>query len=979
MANDGQIVFEVTADGKHAIADIKEITRAIQNESKKWDDAAKESTDNIDKSFSSMLKKIAAGFSAAKIGKALLDISKEAISAASDLEEVQNVVDVTFGQDGAKKIESWAKTAGAQFGLTETQAKKFSSTIGAMMKSSGIAGDEIQTMSTDLAGLAADMASFYNLDFEEAFDKIKSGMSGMTMPLKSLGIDMSVASLNAFALEKGLSKSYDKMSQGEQTVLRYQYLMKVTADAQGDFARTSDGYANGVRKLETNITGLKTKLGGLLLDVVNPLLNSMNHLFDEKEERFSILDRVAEIDIQKEEKIAEIKAIADEARSLIKLLHEVGNETTIKTTVEVDEVVNYLAMGSENETAIQNLEELGLATDEINAKQTEWLKTCQELEKTIPGISGLINTNTGEVKGGVPALTDYVDEWERMQKIQAEIDALEKLKGVYTAENNVDEKRADMIIKRAQAATRLQNNASKEVQQLLDYYKVDMEDILRYMELVEKGEASQWQTDVMAQVAAVLELQSMATPSDQQEAMGYTALAEYTKALSIYLVTLKELPEVQAIIKAEQEDLNKQLDDAGKTMDDFNTSTGNTATTATTLSKALNNDADAVTELKTALKNAEDALKAVQEHVKGIRDKVSGTIGNVVKGFEKVSYKIDELQEKSRKLGEEEVNTLGDYDKTLSKWMTGGIVDLERMRENWNSLSEKEKEAYNALVKIKNEQKEVNDELNKYKPTGMKQALTEQLEFMTDYLANLEKARAMGLSSELLASLSDGSLESAEYLKGLVADPQGAKEVDALYQQVSKKKEELTGALTDQQLTVDEVYAALLEAAKKAVAELDLGEEAKENAAATIAGISEGIGEKEPEVKAAVDSIIEQLNRLSAWGINFGIPGVTKSIDIPALKWWKAEGSFASGIDYVPRDMLAYIHEGEAVLTEEENKIRHGYGNQQSFDFDTMGGVMRESVKAGGNVYLDGRIVGSVISDQQGRSYRQLQRSGWQA
>ena len=106
MANDGQVVFEVTADGKHAIADIKEITKAIQQETGKWDDAAGKATDNINNRFSGMLKGLVAGFSAVKIGKALLDIGKEAVSAASDLQEVQNVVDVTFGQ-GASKIEAW--------------------------------------------------------------------------------------------------------------------------------------------------------------------------------------------------------------------------------------------------------------------------------------------------------------------------------------------------------------------------------------------------------------------------------------------------------------------------------------------------------------------------------------------------------------------------------------------------------------------------------------------------------------------------------------------------------------------------------------------------------------------------------------------------------------------------------------------------------------------------------------------------------
>ena len=113
MANDGQIVFEVTADGKHAIADIKSITAAIEKETKNWDAAAKQGTDGISNSFDGMLKKVVAGFSAVKIGKALLDFGKDALQAASDLQEVQNVVDVTFGgqrkhnwEMGAERIKA---------------------------------------------------------------------------------------------------------------------------------------------------------------------------------------------------------------------------------------------------------------------------------------------------------------------------------------------------------------------------------------------------------------------------------------------------------------------------------------------------------------------------------------------------------------------------------------------------------------------------------------------------------------------------------------------------------------------------------------------------------------------------------------------------------------------------------------------------------------------------------------------------------
>lgn len=106
----------------------------------------------------------------------------ESIELASDLVETQNVVDVTF-EDSASTINKWAQEALNAYGLTETKAKQYSSTLGAMMKSMGIADDQVLQMSMDMAGLAADMASFYNLDHDTAFEKIRSGISGETEPL----------------------------------------------------------------------------------------------------------------------------------------------------------------------------------------------------------------------------------------------------------------------------------------------------------------------------------------------------------------------------------------------------------------------------------------------------------------------------------------------------------------------------------------------------------------------------------------------------------------------------------------------------------------------------------------------------------------------------------------------------------------------------------------------------------------------------
>jgi len=200
-----------------------------------------------------------------------------AINLASDLEEVQNVVDTTFGKN-ANIINDWAKKAGKSFGLSELEAKKFNGTMGAMLKSMGLTDDQILEMSTSMVGLSGDFASFYNLPAEEAFAKIRSGISGETEPLKQLGINMSVANLEAFALAEGINKSYSEMTQAEQATLRYNYLMSVTADAQGDFAKTSDSFANQMRILKLNISDLAASLGKILLPIATSVIKKITDI-----------------------------------------------------------------------------------------------------------------------------------------------------------------------------------------------------------------------------------------------------------------------------------------------------------------------------------------------------------------------------------------------------------------------------------------------------------------------------------------------------------------------------------------------------------------------------------------------------------------------------------------------------------------------------------------------------------------------------
>lgn len=211
------------------------------------------------------------------IARKALDTIKTGIDYASDLAEVQNVVDVTFGS-ATEAINSWSKECLAAYGMNEVSAKRYAGTIGAMLKSSGLAGDAIVDMSKGMVGLAGDMASFYNLDLETAFEKIRSGISGETEPLKQLGINMSVANLEAYALSQGITTAYNEMSQAEQVMLRYNYLMSTTADAQGDFARTQDSYANQTRLLSESWLEFTGVMAEQLLPVLTTIVSWLNNI-----------------------------------------------------------------------------------------------------------------------------------------------------------------------------------------------------------------------------------------------------------------------------------------------------------------------------------------------------------------------------------------------------------------------------------------------------------------------------------------------------------------------------------------------------------------------------------------------------------------------------------------------------------------------------------------------------------------------------
>ena len=210
--------------------------------------------------------------------KKLFDFGKESISLGSDLAEVQNVVDSTFGagSKAQKAVESFAQNAATQFGLSETMAKRYAGTFGAMGKAFGFGSDQAAEMSIKLAGLSGDIASFYNITQDEAYTKLKSVFTGETESLKELGVVMTQAALDQYALENGFGRTTAAMNEQEKVALRYQFVMSKLETASGDFSRTAGGWANQMRILRLQFDSLRASIGQGLITALTPALQALN-------------------------------------------------------------------------------------------------------------------------------------------------------------------------------------------------------------------------------------------------------------------------------------------------------------------------------------------------------------------------------------------------------------------------------------------------------------------------------------------------------------------------------------------------------------------------------------------------------------------------------------------------------------------------------------------------------------------------------
>ncbi len=315
MAEIDRLEVQIEAEAKDANAQLDKMLEKLEALSKKLESISKNNglgkfssnTDSIIKNVTG-INKFATGFTV--LSSSIKDTGKQALGLAfafgkvyagikliqkaaglitksidisSRLTEVQNVVDVTFGRY-QKKIEELASGSIENFGMSELTIKEIASRFQAMGTAMGFSTGKMSEMSVGLTKLAADMASFYNVDQEKVAKSLESVFTGQTRPLRTYGLDLSQATLKEWALKQGIDADIQAMSQAEKTLLRYQYVMENTSAAQGDFARTSNTWANQVRILQQQLQALAGTIGDVFINALKPMVAVMNRILEKVRE-----------------------------------------------------------------------------------------------------------------------------------------------------------------------------------------------------------------------------------------------------------------------------------------------------------------------------------------------------------------------------------------------------------------------------------------------------------------------------------------------------------------------------------------------------------------------------------------------------------------------------------------------------------------------------------------------------------------------
>lgn len=369
-------------------------SKEIEDDLEKIGKQSQETGDEIGNGLADAFKKVGAVIAAALAVDQIVEFGKQCIELGSDLQEVQNVVDVTF-TTMSDKVNEFARNAASSAGLSETMAKRYVGTFGAMADSFGFTEQEAYEMSTALTQLSGDVASFYNITQDEAMNKLKGVFTGETEALKELGVVMTQTALDAYAMEKGFGKVTSKMTEQEKVALRYQFVMDQLSSASGDFVRTQDSWANQTRVLSLQWESLMAVLGSGLIDALTPAIQFINVTV------MPALMTLAEgfADLMEASASTELSRNMDSFKQSLEGIDQTFNETS-------KEIETAALMGEYYVNRLTELEAAGLDTAE---SQREYANIVQRLNELYPELNLQIDEQTGLINMSTDAILSEIE------------------------------------------------------------------------------------------------------------------------------------------------------------------------------------------------------------------------------------------------------------------------------------------------------------------------------------------------------------------------------------------------------------------------------------------------------------------------------------------------------------------------------------------------------------------------------------------
>ena len=392
------------------------------------------------------------------------------IKMASDLEESFNKVDVAFGSS-SKEVREFAKTTLESFGIAQGTALDMAAMFGDMSTSMGLSTREAADMSTALVGLAGDLASFKNINIDEVTTALSGVFTGETESLKRLGIVMTEVNLKQFAMSQGIQKNIKDMTQAEKVALRFQYVLSVTGNSQGDFARTSGGAANQMRIFQESMKELGSSFGQIILPAFTKLVKRANNIL----KVFKNLDPSTK-------KI--VVAIAALAAALPPLIYAVGALTTafgalslvsVGVTAGLAALIGALAATAKYNALNKSIETLNGTLEELRQKEEETSKTANDSaeaqkahvravrERTKAELE-LLKLQQDKSQGAIAKLLGIESEEYKALGEQIKITE-DKLKGY------------DLILNQVTVNTKTKTKAIKDEKDLLDQLVITYDDL----------------------------------------------------------------------------------------------------------------------------------------------------------------------------------------------------------------------------------------------------------------------------------------------------------------------------------------------------------------------------------------------------------------------------------------------------------------------------------------------------------------------